>query len=127
MTPEVIEALQELERTFPNNPIKVEPDDQGGASVVFEDVWIGEQYQPPSSWIGFHIDFQYSRSDVYPHYIDNGVRRVDGCDHGQGFSGPMTWQNRQAIQISRRSNRWNPAVDTAAAKLIKVLDWLRTR
>ena len=31
-----------------------------------------------------------------------------------------------AIQISRRSNRWNPDRDTAALKLARVLDWIRS-
>jgi hypothetical protein len=37
------------------------------------------------------------------------------------------WRERQVTQISRRSNRWDPAVDTAAAKLAKVLQWLSER
>jgi len=38
-----------------------------------------------------------------------------------------TFENRTAVQISRRSNRLDPATDTALIKLHKVLEWLRTR
>ena len=38
--------------------------------------------------------------------------------------GPFTGA---ATMVSRKSNRWNPAQDTAALKLAKVLDWIRTR
>ncbi|KMO66936.1 hypothetical protein MCHLDSM_07280 [Mycolicibacterium chlorophenolicum] len=31
------------------------------------------------------------------------------------------------MQLSRRSNRLNPAVDTAATKVLKVLKWLNER
>ncbi|MCZ7579107.1 MAG: hypothetical protein M5U18_19520 [Dehalococcoidia bacterium] len=32
-----------------------------------------------------------------------------------------------AIQISRRNNKLDPATDTAALKVAKVLEWLRLR
>ena len=59
-------------------------------------------------------------------HADN-VRRADGKQHGKGFSGPLVWQGRLALQVSRRSNRWSPALDTAAAKLLKVLEWVRSQ
>jgi hypothetical protein len=31
--------------------------------------------------------------------------------------------DRPAAQVSRRSNRWNPALDTATLKLMRVLRW----
>lgn len=37
------------------------------------------------------------------------------------------FEDRPAVQISRRSNRLNPATDTAVIKLHKVLAWLRSR
>ena len=35
------------------------------------------------------------------------------------------WQSMSVLQLSRRSNRWDAEVDTAATKLAKVLDWFR--
>jgi hypothetical protein len=51
------------------------------------------------------------------------LNRIDGQAHGAGIS-TTTWQNRPALQLSRRSNGWNPAVDSAALKAEKVITWL---
>lgn len=127
MTPEVENAVQAIKADFPDSKIEIEAETQGGAYVVVHDLSIGEVHIPSRSWVGFLIDFQCPRSDVYPHYIDAGIKRADAQSHKDGFSGPVIWQNRQALQVSRRSNRWNPAVDTPLTKLHKVLEWLRTR
>ena len=112
-------------------PIRdVTPEPQGGAYVVVGDQEYGQQYEPERGWVGFLITFQYPHADVYPHFVAGGLRRKDGRALGEGFSGPRTWAGRpgeQVVQISRRSNRLNPAVDTAATKLAKVLEWVRGR
>lgn len=124
MTPEVEEAILEIKQAFPGHQIDVEIEAQGGAYVVVHDLDIGEQYRPSATWIGFLIDFQYPRSDVYPHFIAANIGRADGHNHGAGFSGPLTWNGRQAFQISRRSKSWQPEVDSAGAKLLKVQKWI---
>lgn len=45
---------------------------------------------------------------------------------GQGIS-VATWEGAPAIQLSRRSNKWRQGEDTAAIKVAKVIQWLRTR
>lgn len=125
MTPEVERAIDEIRRSFPDHQVTVEPEGQGGAYVVVHGLPIGERYVPPNTWVGFLITFQYPYADVYPHFIDGAVRRVDGRGHASGFSGPTPWRGRSALQISRRSNHLNPATDTAALKLMKVLQWTR--
>jgi hypothetical protein len=127
MNPDVVEAAEEIKRSFPEHQVEVTPEAQGGAYVIVRDLDLGDKYEPATSWCGFLITFQYPHADVYPHFIDGRVRRKDGCGHGSGISGPMDWQRHSALQISRRSNRWNPAIDTAAAKLAKVLEWLRAQ
>ena len=127
MTPEVEQAIAEIKRIFAGHPVDIEPEPQGGAYVVVHNLLIGEQYIPTTSWIGFLIGFQYPHADVYPHFIDGSLRRVDGQAYGVGFSAPLVWQGRQAIQLSRRSNRLNPVVDTAVTKLTKVLAWIRSQ
>jgi hypothetical protein len=37
------------------------------------------------------------------------------------------WRDRPALQLSRRSNRWSAATDTAVLKAVKVLTWLASR
>jgi hypothetical protein len=126
MTPEVEQAIAQIKQAFAGHPVDVEPEPQGGAYVIVHNLLIGEQYIPTTSWVGFLIGFQYPYADVYPHFIDGSLRRADGQAYGVGFS-HVSWQGRQAIQLSRRSNRLNPAVDTAATKLTKVLAWVRSQ
>lgn len=127
MTPEVQAAVEEIRQTFAGHRVDVEEEPQGGAYVIVHDLVVGERFAPTTTWFGFLITFQYPSADVYPHFIDGSLRRADGKPHATGISGPTQWQNRTVLQISRKSNRWNPTVDTAAAKLLKVLEWLRSR
>lgn len=127
MTPKVEKAIQEIRVAFPDNPVLIEGNPAGGAYVIVQNVFLGSQYNPSINWIGFEINFQYPYSDVYPHYIDGSVKRADNSNHGIGFSGPINWQGRSVLQVSRRSNHWNPDQDTASEKLAKVLDWINTR
>lgn len=126
MTPEIEQAIAEIQIAFAGHSVEVEAEAQGGANVIVHNLMIGEQYVPSTSWVGFAISFQYPYADVYPHYIDAGLRRVNGLVQGAGFS-PNTWRGQQVIQVSRRSNRWNAAIDTAATKLIRVLGWLKSQ
>jgi hypothetical protein len=54
------------------------------------------------------------------------LSRIDGKALGEGL-GHAQFRGQAAVQISRRSNKLNPATDTAALKLLKVLKWLRSR
>lgn len=126
MTPEVETAIQEVRDTFPDLLVEVTPEVQGGAYVVVGNLWIGDQYEPTTSWVGFLIPFTYPRADCYPHFLEGGIRRRDGRPLGDAITA-TTWNRRSALQVSRRSNHWNPSTDTAAAKLLKVLEWVRAR
>ncbi len=123
LTPEVEEAVAELRAAFSQNEVEVEPDNAGGAYVLVRDLPLGDQYRPARSWIGFQITFQYPHADVYPHFTDPTLARTDNQALGQGFA-RTKWHGRDVTQISRRSNQWNPAEDTAAIKLAKVLQWI---
>jgi hypothetical protein len=126
MIPEVESAIAEIREAFSSLEIETIPEPQGGAYVVVKDLAIGELFIPNTTWIGFLITFQYPDADVYPHFISGELKRANGQPFPAGITGPTTWQNRSALQVSRRSNRWAPGVDTAANKLAKVLTWLRT-
>jgi hypothetical protein len=125
LTPEVSLAVDQLRESFPASRIDVEPDGEGGARVKVCDIDLGGKYTPQTSWCAFVIPFQYPRADVYPHFIDSSVKRADGQPFGPGIQ-MTTWANISAIQVSRRSNHWDPSIDTAALKLAKVLEWLRS-
>lgn len=120
-------AIRELRETFPGVDLDVIADGQGGAAVTTGDMWIGDGFAPTRSWVAFAITFQYDAADVYPHFLRPDLSRADGShDLGAGMS-RATWRGSPAVQVSRRSNAKMPGVDTAAIKLTKVLEWLRSR
>lgn len=100
-------------------------DGHGGAFVVVDDLELGRAFTPSRSWIGFQIPALYPRADVYPHYVCPELGRADGgplttpLNPGQAMPG----FNRPAVMVSRRSNRWDPARDTAALKLQRICLW----
>lgn len=126
MTPEVAAAVAEVKQAFPDQSVEVITEAQGGAYVIVDDLPIGERFAPSTTWVGFLITFQYPDADVYPFFVRPDLKRADGAQLPGGLSGPTVWNNRSAVQVSRRSNRWMPGVDTAATKLAKVLSWLRS-
>jgi hypothetical protein len=125
-TETVSRALEELRTAFPGVSMDIQDDDQGGSWVVIEKVELGDLYEQQTSWIGFRITFQYPYADVYPHFVRADLTRKDARPLGDGITGGHTFLGRSALQLSRRSNRLNPATDTALLKLMKVLKWLST-
>ncbi len=126
MTPAVQAAVDEVKQLYLDQRIEVVPEDQGGAYIIMHDLVIGNRYVPAVTWIGFLITFQYPYADIYPFYVHPELKRSDGTALPGGFSGPTTWNGRQALQVSRKSNRWKAGVDTAATKLTQVLDWIKS-
>lgn len=122
LTEPVVDALTELRTLFKEASVEATPDGAGGAMVVIDEVDIGPKYSPKVTWLGFHLNSVYPYSDVYPHYIGR-VERADGSAHGAAVQ-VVDWQGRPALQLSRRSNRWNPNRDNATLKAQKVLSWL---
>jgi hypothetical protein len=124
MTPEVANAIQEIRDLFSGASVTLDEDGQGGAYVNVDPIDLGEHYKPNSSWVGFHITFQYPRADVYPHFLSAEIKRADNAGFGQGVT-IQKWREQPALQLSRKSNRLDPATDTAATKLAKVITWFR--
>lgn len=131
MKAEVQRALDEILAAFPGVSLDVEPDTEGGAFVKAHDHDLGEQYAPERSWCAFRITFQYPFADVYPHFLVPALKRKDGKPLGEAFHENNIWQHpggkEAATMVSRRSKRRDPATETAALKLAKVLDWIRSR
>ena len=118
---EIDAAVASVRDHFSGLPVEVVPDGAGGVYVNVSDVYVGDQYTPSTTWLGFQINSAYPHSDVYPHYI-GPVSRTDGTGHGSAVQ-TVTWRERPALQLSRRSLRWNPTFDNAALKAAKVLTW----
>ena len=124
MTEEVEQAIQELQRCFSDAAVNFESTTDGGAIVTITQVDLGPKYIPQQSWIRFEIGFQYPCADVYPLYVLPDLARSDGRPHGEGIS-EASFHGEPALQLSRRSNRLNPEIDTAALKVTKVIQWLK--
>lgn len=124
-TAAITEAIEELTQTFVDATITAEDDGAGGAWVTISDVSLGPVYEQESSWIAFQITFPYPEADVYPLFVRPDLRRKDGGAHGEGFQS-VQWGPRAetGTQLSRRSNRLDPTIDTAATKVLKVLKWM---
>lgn len=123
MTPSVAAAVEEIKAAYPRTHVRADGDGDGGAFVFVEEVPLSEAYQQSETWIGFHIVYLYPDADVYPHFVREDLSRVDGLPLTEGMS-RGEFQGSPAIQLSRRSNRWDPARDTALLKLKKVISWL---
>lgn len=122
----VIQAIEELRCHFPESDVTARDTGDGGAVVTIDRVDVGDGYTPMETWVGFCISFQYPHADIYPLFVRADLTRVDGGSHGEGIS-LQTFEGQPALQLSRRSNRLNPQTDTAALKVIKVIEWLRTK
>ncbi len=127
MTPEVENAIAEIKDDFPDHTIDVVAESQGGAYVIVHNLALGDQFEQCGTWVGFLIPFSYPRADVYPHFIDANVKLKDGKSFNCCVSGPTEWQKRNTLQISRKSRRWDPTIDSATTKLAQILDWLRAQ
>ena len=140
MKAEVEEAVFQLADGGPGRWVQFVEDDSGGAFVLVADVVVGTAFDPAETWFAFHITNLYPESDVYPLFVDAGLRYIgegptpsqhpDGnlperMTHGEftilGLTGVP------AIQISRSSPRRNSETDSALNKLLRVIDWLENR
>ena len=124
MKQDVATAIKELKRAFPSSDVYSQEDGEGGAYVTVEDVAIGCRYRPSSTWLGGHITALYPYADIYPLFIADNVRRVDGVAFEPPVTPGVQFLERPALQISRRNNHTQHYPQTAVAKFIKVLHFL---
>lgn len=124
MKVEVATAIDEVKRQFPDSPVTVREDGQGGAFVILESVTLGPKYIPTQTWFGFHVPAQIPYADIYPFFMGAEVRRADGV----AFANPITtghhFEGRPAIQISRRNSAANAGTQRVVAKILKILVFL---
>jgi hypothetical protein len=126
-TDAVAKAIVEVEQCVEPATVTVVDDAEGGVSVIVEDMPLGGPWAEPTTWIGFRITYTYPYSDVYPHFVRRDLTRTDGAEPMGEAMSHATFEGREAIQISRASNKRDPARETAALKLMKILTWLRSR
>ena len=124
MKQDVSKAIEELKHAFPSSVVHSREDGEGGAYVIVEDVDIGCRYQPSSTWLGGHIAALYPYADIYPLFMADNVRRVDGVSFKRPVTPGVQFLERPALQISRRNNHTQHFPQTAVAKFVKVVHFL---
>lgn len=126
--PEIAEALDEIRATFANSTVEALPNSDGSAWVSVSNIFLGEQWEPSRLSVGFTISFQYPYADCYPHYVSPSLKRVDGTQLPTGIhAAQQTPRGESAVMISRCNPRIADVPDTAAIKLIKVIEWMRVQ
>lgn len=121
----VEEAVKGLRVTFPSGEVFVQETPDGGAYVRVEPIELGPKFRPERTWIAGHIPPQCPYADVYPLFIGGDVTRADGKPWVAPVTPCANFMGRPALQISRRTNRLDPNVQTVALKFQKVLHWLQ--
>ncbi|KWF15218.1 hypothetical protein WL82_28975 [Burkholderia ubonensis] len=125
MKESVEKALSDLQRQFAGHAITVAPDGVGGAFFFIEGLDLGPGFVPSKSWLGGHITSAFPFADIYPMYIDGGLKRANGAQ----FVAPVVpiniWQGRPAIQVSRVNRNAANEAQSASLKVARVLDFLR--
>ena len=126
MKSEVEKAIKEIEDTYGKEHVEVQPDSDGGAYIVVSNIDLGNKFMPSTIWCGFLINHMYPISDVYPHFINPDFQYSGDLGKPKGsFQFDKIWNERKAVQVSRRSKRWNPSQDTALLKLEKVIKFIK--
>lgn len=125
MNSNVEQAVNALREAFPQAQLAIEEDGAGGAYVRVEPVELGARFKPERTWIGGHLPPQLPYADVYPLFIGSDVVMADGRPCSAPVTSGHNFRGSPALQISRRTNRLDPTVQTAAMKFQKVLHWLR--
>jgi hypothetical protein len=119
-------AIENLRACFPGSQLVVESDGAGGARVAIESVELSSTYVQNETWVAGHLVPQLPYADIYPLFVRGDLARRDGRPLGPGLSAGQMFLGRSAVQVSRRSNRRDPAIELAGHKFLKVIQWLRT-
>lgn len=122
---EAARAVDELVATFGEDRVTLTPD-AGGVWIEISEIDLGDRWTPGTTWLGFHIASTYPYADIYPHFIDGACSlTAGGLPPAVSSDATIPTRGEPCLQISRKSNRWDPTRDTAAIKALKVIDWLR--
>jgi len=124
--PKVEEAVALLKPRYGATHIQADPDGQGGAFVTVDKVPLGAPFQQSDTWVGFQLTAVFPYADVYPHFTQPDLTRMDGAALGEGTS-LASFRDQPALQLSRRSKNVEPSPEMAIRKLLRVLAWLQRK
>lgn len=126
MTPSVAAAVEGLRKAFPNATVTVLTEDgNGGAFVLVDGIELGPKFNPTKTWFGAQLPASLPYADIYPLFMGPDVKRADDASLLGGALQAVSWQNRPAIQVSR-TNRRMAGGQSAVAKFVKVIDFVRS-
>jgi hypothetical protein len=120
-------AIDDLQTDFQPEEFVIEPDGQGGARVRFGPVDLGDVYTQRQTWVGGHIPSQIPYADVYPIFVRGDLARTDGKPFVAPMSNGHNFMGQPAVQVSRKSNRRDAAIETVKMKFKKVLAWMNAQ
>ena len=121
-SPELTQALTELERAHPGQ-VEVVSEDGAGVVVRITGVALGDRWSILTGDLWFQIPYHYPDAAIYPYHVTGSVPAAGNTPGLQA----VIWRNMPATQVSLRHNRWNPNVDTALGSVRQTIVWLQTR
>ena len=125
-------AVEQLRTAYGEDRVLAVGDGQGGAWVELVDVELSGTYVQSTTFVVFLLPFNLPGADIYPMFVRDDLTRRDDAPLGDGLqrttlSWPGQPPQRPVIQVSRRTRGGAFTAQTAAQKVEKVLEWLRTR
>ena len=123
----VLTAIEELKRDVAPAELVIEADGQGGARVRFGPVTLSEIWEQRETWMAGHITVQIPYADIYPVFVRGDLARADGKGLVAPLSSGHIFMGQPAVQVSRKSNRRDAAIETPKIKFLKVLHWINTQ
>ena len=127
MNAQVQKAIDEIRTRFAPEELVIDEDGEGGARVRFGPVALGPPYVQEHTWLAGHIPALIPYADVYPVFVRGDLSRKDGAALVAPVTPNHTFMGQPSVQVSRRSNGRDPAVETPALKFAKVLAWLNAQ
>lgn len=120
----VQQALESVQQSLAPEEWVIESDGAGGVRLRFGPVKLAQTYVQRESWMAAHLVAQLPYADIYPIFLRGDLSRVDGKALEAPLTGGHQFMGMAAVQASRRSPRRDAAIETAAMKFLKVLDWV---
>lgn len=127
----VRDALDGVVTQFDHGRVRTTPDGQGGAWVEIVDEPLGAPYIQPETFVIALLPFNLPNADVYPLFVRADLARLDGQGLGPCFQPSSVHISgeaapRPAVMVSRRT-RGEFQIQTAAQKIAKVIEWIRSQ
>jgi len=123
VTADVADALAEIEAHY-GRRASHEPDGQGGALVVIQDVELPSSWGRKSASLQFIIPFNFPAIPPYPYYVPQNAQPPPPWHQALQ---PIEWRGEPMIQVSLRNVNWNATKDNIVGCVMQVSAWLRAQ